>query len=69
MNHKKIFGTCEFCDKDFKKQSSFQHHLNPKHKFYCKLAYKFNLWHERKIKDDFEITKKEEKGKRAHFVF
>jgi hypothetical protein len=55
MNQIIYEGSCEFCDKNFKKQSNLCKHLNPKHKHYCKLAYKFNLWHERKIKDDFEI--------------
>ena len=34
---------CEFCDKNFKKQSNLRKHLNPQHKNYCKWAYKFKV--------------------------
>lgn len=59
MNHIVYEGTCEFCDKNFKKQSNLRKHLNPQHKNYCKWAYKFNLWHERKIKDEFDIQEED----------
>ena len=55
MNQIIYEGSCEFCDKNFKKQSNLRKHLNPKHKNYCKLACKFNLWYEERKKDDFQI--------------